>query len=105
MGDENLWYGNIKKIAGVEPRDASFKDLQRVFRCNEKNNPTIEKECNAKGLEFPLKCTYPPCNTCNVKQPGKYFQKCHTIYSASSSILRIILRITVPPTCPSFFSL
>ena len=103
MGDENLWYGNIKKIAGVEPRDASFEDLQRAFRCNEKNNPTIEKECNAKGLEFPLKCTYPPCNTCNVKQPGKYFQKCHTIYS--TSILRIILRITVRSTCPSFCSM
>ena len=80
MGDENLWYGNIKKTTGVEPRDASFEDLQRTFRCNDGENPTIEKECVSKGLEFPLKCTYPPCNTCSVKQPGKYFQTCHTIW-------------------------
>ena len=84
MGDENKWYGNIKKITGVEPRDASFEDLQRAFRCNEEENSTIEKECNTKGLEFPLKCTYPPCNTCSVKQPGKYFQKCHTTCTISS---------------------
>ena len=61
------WYKDMKKITGVEPRDASFEDFQRLFKCNDMR----PIDCNGKGLQFPLNCTYPPCNVCTTNQTGK----------------------------------
>ena len=61
------YYKNMEKITGVEYRSASFEDFQRYFKCMDRRN----EDCNSKGLQFPLKCTYPPCNMCTKNQPGK----------------------------------
>ena len=61
------WYKDMKKQTGVEPRDGSFEDFQRIFKCN----GIHANDCNNNGLRFPLTCSYPPCNTCNENQPGK----------------------------------
>ena len=66
--EANEWYKDMKKQTGVEPRDGSFEDFQRIFKCN----GIWAKHCNNQGLQFPLTCSYPPCNTCNKDQPGKY---------------------------------
>ena len=60
------WYKDMKKITGVDPRDGSFGDFQRIFKCN----GIWAQHCNNKGLQFPLTCSYPPCNTCNRNPIG-----------------------------------
>ena len=69
------WYKDMKKQTGVEPRDGSFEDFQRIFKCN----GIHDYDCNNIGLQFPLTCSYPPCNTCNENQPGMYILKCREI--------------------------
>ena len=66
--EANEWYKDMKKQTGVEPRDGSFEDFQRIFKCNGLH----ASDCNDRGLQFPLTCSHPPCNTCNQNQPGKY---------------------------------
>ena len=68
LPEASTWYKDMEKITGVEPRNATFEDLQRIFKCN----GVWSKDCNSKGLQFPLKCTYPPCNLCTKNHPGKY---------------------------------
>ena len=58
--DADKWYRNMKEITGVDKFEATFGDWQRQFKCN--GNWAID--CNEMGLEFPLTCSYPPCNTC-----------------------------------------
>ena len=65
----NEWYKDMKKITGVEPRDASLEDFQRIFKCIDLAPEACNKEKDA--LQFPLTCTYPPCNVCTINQPGK----------------------------------
>ena len=60
--EANVWYRDMKKITGVDPKDASFKDFQRFFKCN----GNWAKDCNDKGLQFPRSCSYPPCDKCTV---------------------------------------
>ena len=60
--EANVWYRNMKKITGVDPKDASYKDFQRIYKCN----GIWAKDCNDKGLQFPLSCSYPPCDKCAV---------------------------------------
>ena len=67
------WYKGMKRITGVEPIEAKFEDFQRIFKCLD-----IWKElCNDQGLQYPLTCSHPPCNTCSMNQPGKYIKICH----------------------------
>ena len=71
--EANEWYKDMKKITGVEPRDGSFEDFQRIFKCND----IWARDCNNKGLQFPLKCSHPPCNRCDVDPSGEYIKLCH----------------------------
>ena len=64
----NDWYSDMKKITGVEPSDASFYDFQRLYRCNGNR----KNECIDKGLEFPLLCSYPPCDQCVFNNTGTF---------------------------------
>ena len=49
-------------VCGVRPLDATRNDFQRYFKCKDKH----ENECNKKGLRFPVECSEPPCNQCNL---------------------------------------
>ena len=49
-------------VAGVSPRDATFYDFQRYFKCKNEH----DTDCNKKGLSFPSDCSYPPCNQCRI---------------------------------------
>ena len=64
----NVWYEDMKKRIGVEPRDGTFEDFQRIYKCNNIH----KKDCNDKGLEFPLSCSHPPCDNCGSHIPGTY---------------------------------
>ena len=66
--EANDWYEDMKKKTGVEPRHGTFEDFQRIHKCNDMK----KKDCNDKGLEFPLNCSYPPCDNCRVNIPGTY---------------------------------
>ena len=57
---KDQWYPEMKKVTGSEPKDASFEDFQREFKCKD----VAKNDCNGKGLQFPLTCSSPPCNQC-----------------------------------------
>ena len=61
----------MKKKTGVEPRDGTFEDFQRIHKCNRVSD-LIAKDCNDNGLEFPLVCSHPPCDNCGANIPGTY---------------------------------
>ena len=64
------WNRDMRKTIGVEPIHASFNDFQRMYKCKD-----IWKEnCNDEGLQFPLTCSYPPCDKCAVNLTGTYFK-------------------------------
>ena len=71
--EANEWYKDMKQKTGVEPRDGSFEDFQRIFKCND----IQANDCNDQGLQYPFTCSHPPCNTCSMNQPGKYIKICH----------------------------
>ena len=52
--ETNEWYKDMKIITGVEPRDGSFKDFQRIFKYND----IWAVRCNSKGIQFLLTCSY-----------------------------------------------
>ena len=56
-----LWYDNMADVAGVEAEQATFNDFQRFFKCADMKNDA----CNSNGLQFPLRCSKRPCNTCS----------------------------------------
>ena len=58
----------MKDIVGVEPFKATYEDFQRMFKCH---NLHI-RDCNDKGLRFPVKCSVPPCDNCNPQFVGKF---------------------------------
>ena len=64
MPEASNWYGKMKDICGVAFQDGTLEDFQRYFKCR---NMHFEK-CNDKGLEFPSKCSVPPCNQCQGVQ-------------------------------------
>ena len=66
--DGNVWYDGMKKKTGVELRYATYEDFQRLFKCK----GIWKEDCNEKGLEFPLLCSYPPCDNCEAKISGTY---------------------------------
>ena len=69
--EANEWYKDMKEVTGLEYRYASLEDFQRYFKCKE-----LEKEkCNDKGLEFPMICSYPPCDTCVTNISGNYLKR------------------------------
>ena len=59
-------YPDMVNVTGVSPRDATFEDFQREFKCKNIHNT----ECNDLGLEYPLKCSFPPCNRCTIVKTG-----------------------------------
>ena len=68
MPEAPNWYGRMKDICGVTYEDATFEDFQRYFKCTH-----IQSEkCNDKGLEFPNKCSVPPCNRCIYNQGVRF---------------------------------
>ena len=68
--EANEWFKDMKEVTGLEHRYASFEDFQRYFKCKK-----LEKEnCNNKGLEFPMLCSYPPCDTCVADISGNYLK-------------------------------
>jgi len=76
--EANEWYKDMKKQTGVEPRDGSFEDFQRIFKCNGLH----ASDCNDRGLQFPLTCSYPTCNTCDQNQPASCLDKCLAEWAA-----------------------
>lgn len=74
--EANEWYKDMKEVTGLEYRYASFEDFQRYFKCKE-----LEKEkCNDKGLEFPMICSNPPCDTCVTNISGNYLKRIILIF-------------------------
>ena len=62
----------MKEVTGKEPKDASFEDFQREFKCKD-----VQKAaCNEQGLQFPLTCSFPPCNYCpgNCSKFGVFYK-------------------------------
>ena len=66
--DGNVWYEGMKKITGVELRYGTYEDFQRLYTCK----GIWKEDCNDKGLEFPILCSYPPCDNCKAIIPGIY---------------------------------
>ena len=63
----SAWYAGIKEISGVTYGDATFQDFQRFYKCK----GLAKGDCNDKGLQLPITCSYPPCNQCST---GNYFR-------------------------------
>ena len=61
------FYPQMQNVTGVIPTDASFEDFQREYKCKNLH----ANHCNAKGLQFPSTCSFPPCNRCSVQSKGK----------------------------------
>ena len=71
----NNFYGSMIDISGVAFHDGTFEDFQRYFKCK---NVHPEK-CNDAGLQFPTKCSVPPCNQCSVDQGIRNLSKKYNI--------------------------
>ena len=51
-------YPEMEYVTGVEPKDGTYEDFQREFRCKNLHRA----DCKDKGLQFPRKCSHPPCD-------------------------------------------
>ena len=61
----------IEKICGVRLEEALINDIQRYYKCKDGFLPkVIQSDCNDKGMQFPVICSSPPCDTC-AAFPGK----------------------------------
>eukprot|EP00933_Yihiella_yeosuensis_P069957 TRINITY_DN7715_c0_g1_i1.p1 TRINITY_DN7715_c0_g1~~TRINITY_DN7715_c0_g1_i1.p1 ORF type:complete len:546 (+),score=79.46 TRINITY_DN7715_c0_g1_i1:90-1727(+) len=63
-GRKQAWYANdfgaaVQRVANVSLNDATFQDMQRLYKCLNLNS----WNCGAE-LGFPSTCSHPPCNTC-----------------------------------------
>ena len=57
----------MQVVTGVTPLEALVEDFEREFKCK-----NLEpNDCNEKGLQFPSRCSFPPCNQCSVESNGK----------------------------------
>ena len=61
------YYPQMIDVTGVSPKDATFEDFQREFKC--RNLHIVD--CKKQLLQFPLTCSFPPCNRCKVDIVGK----------------------------------
>ena len=65
----------MEEVTGVTAKKATFEDFQRLYKCQNKQTA----DCNQKGLQFPTKCSFPPCNQCVVKihngEFDRYYKK------------------------------
>ena len=61
-------YPEMEQVTGSKPESATFEDFQREFKCKNLHS----SDCNEKLLEFPLTCSFPPCNQCTVGNQGKF---------------------------------
>ena len=58
----------MEMVTGAKPKNAVFEDFQRYFKCKK----VYKDYCNDEGLEFPLTCSFPPCNQCAIEFEGKF---------------------------------
>lgn len=56
------WYPEMEEVTGSKPEHATFADFQREYKCKNIRSSL----CNDKGLQFPLTCSFPPCDQCSV---------------------------------------
>ena len=74
--DANTHYPELEMITGEKPQYATFEDFQRYFKCK-----NVQRDsCNDRGLDFPLTCSFPPCDQCSIGLEGK-FKIFHTTLS------------------------
>ena len=74
--DQEDVYAGMKEMCGVTSQEATINDIQRYFKCKD----IAKADCNDKGLQFPSKCTTPPCDECGIWNKGITFQSinnCH----------------------------
>ena len=62
-------------MCGVTSHEATINDIQRYFKCKD----LAKEDCNDKGLQFPSKCTTPPCDECGISNKGITFQSINTV--------------------------
>ena len=80
----------MKEVCGVTSQEATINDIQRYFKCKD----LAKEDCNDKGLQFPSKCTTPPCDECGISNKGITFQSvnsCHITFSKLHHILQYII--------------
>ena len=82
----------MKEMCGVTSQEATINDIQRYFKCKD----IAKADCNDKGLQFPSKCTTPPCDECGIWNKGITFQSinsCHILltFSKLQQILQFII--------------
>ena len=73
------------EVTGVNPTDATLKDFQREFKCK-----NLELG-DCKGLQFPLTCSFPPCNQCSIENSGKL----EIIHQIVTTTLKVLLYIRI----------
>ena len=75
-------YEKMKKVTGARLEDAKFEDYQRLFKCEPNSlNQVPSTGCNTETMDFPVKCSFPPCNVC-YKGPWMFtrcFQAGYTV--------------------------
>ena len=60
-------YPNMPQRTGVLAKNATYEDFQRIFKCK----ALKRDDCNHRGLQFPRRCSHPPCDQCNVDYQSK----------------------------------
>ena len=86
----------MKEMCGVTSQEATINDIQRYFKCKD----IAKADCNDKGLQFPSKCTTPPCDECGIWNKGITFQSINSCHIFLISKLQQILQYII-----SFFAL
>ena len=55
----------MKRVTGARLGDAEFGDFQRLFKCEPNSLDGVPSTgCPIEDLEFPMSCSFPPCNVC-----------------------------------------